>query len=219
MDNIFQSRKTIRKYINKPVDKETLVKILEDATEAPSWANSQPWELYVAAGEPLEQLRAAYLESFEKGDPGNLDIPAPKAWPDYIQDRMSKSAEKMFHAMGIAREDQEARKENWRNNFKFFDAPVAVFLCMDASLTEWSILDLGHFSASLMLAAKAHGLDSTPAASSVSYPQHIRRILDVPDNQKIVVGIMLGYADESHPYNKPDSSRVPLEEVVRFRGI
>ncbi|MFL6558072.1 MAG: hypothetical protein ACJ8MO_18390, partial [Bacillus sp. (in: firmicutes)] len=62
-------------------------------------------------------------------------------------------------------------------------------------------------------------LDSAPAASSVSYPHHIRKVLDIPDNQKIIVGIMIGYSDAEHPYNQYNSSRVPIEEVVHFRGI
>jgi hypothetical protein len=42
-----------------------------------------------------------------------------------------------------------------------------------------------------MLAAKAHGLDSAPAASSVSYPHHIRKVLDIPENKKILLELWL----------------------------
>ncbi|MFB5283171.1 nitroreductase family protein [Peribacillus sp. Hz7] len=119
--------------------KETLVKVFDDATRAPSWANSQPWEIYVAAGETLEELRSAYLQSYENGEPGQQEMPVPKEWPDYIQERMNQAYAASFKAMGIERDDQEAREANWKNNFAFFNAPVAVFLCLDASLTDWSM--------------------------------------------------------------------------------
>lgn len=132
---------------------------------------------------------------------------------------MKKGFAELFIQMGISWDDEEARRENRKNNYRFFDAPIVVSLCLDDSLTEWSLLDLGLFAENLMLAAKAYGLDSAPAAGSVSYPHHIRKILSIPDNQKIIVGIMIGYADENHSYNQVRSSRVPLEEVIHFKGI
>jgi len=216
---VFFERHAIRKYLDKPVSKEILEKVLTDATRAPSWANSQPWEIYVAAGEKLEALRVAYLKSFQNHEPHTQDLPTPKAWPEYIDNRLKKSFAESFKSMGIVRDDEAARYRNWKNNYEFFGAPIGVFLCLDTSLSDWSLFDLGMFANSLMLAAKAHGLDTAPAASSVSYPHHIRKILDIPDNQKIIVGIMVGYADVEHPYNQYISSRVPLEEVVHFRGI
>lgn len=216
---LFYERYTVRKYLNKPVSKELLTKVLEAATRAPSWANSQPWELYVAAGEKLEQLRAAYVESFENNEPRQQDLPVPVEWPEYLDSRMKQGFADAFKERGIDRADEAARRENTLNNYRFFGAPVAVFLCMDASLTDWSLLDIGIFANSLMLAAKAYGLDSAPAASSVCYPQHLRRILEIPDHQKIIVGIMIGYGDQDHPYNQYRSKRVPVEEVAHFRGI
>ena len=44
------SRSTIRAFNPDPVGRETTLKILEAATRAPSWANTQPWELFVAGG-------------------------------------------------------------------------------------------------------------------------------------------------------------------------
>ena len=218
-DKIFFERHTTRKYLDKPVSKGLLTEILTAATRAPSWANSQPWEIYVASGKKLEELRRAYLQSFVNHELHTQDLPTPKVWPEYIDNRMKKSFAESFKSMGIVRDDEAARYKNWKNNYQFFGAPVAIFLCLEHSLTDWSLFDLGMFANSLMLAAKAHGLDSAPAASSVSYPHHIRNVLGIPDNQKIIVGIMIGYADREHPYNQYVSSRVPIEEIVHFRGI
>ena len=46
MNSIF-TRVSIRKYQDKPVEKEKIEKILRAAMQAPSAANQQPWEFYV----------------------------------------------------------------------------------------------------------------------------------------------------------------------------
>ncbi|WP_458119643.1 nitroreductase family protein [Paenibacillus sp. Z6-24] len=217
MSNLFEQRKTVRKYTSQPVPHEVLRSVLEDAQKAPSWANSQPWEVYVATGEALERLRAANLKAYDEKVPADdSDMPRPAVWPEYLQERMNAAYAKVFEQSGIARDDQQAREDNWRNNFYFFNAPVAAFICLDRNLTEWSTLDAGIYAGNLMLAAAQHGLGSTPAASSVSYPHILREVLGISEHQRVVVGIMLGYEDKEHPYNRPTSSRVPLEENIHF---
>ncbi len=55
MDGIF-SRVSIRKYQDRPVEKEKLEAILRAAMQAPSAGNQQPWEFYVVTDK--EKLRA-----------------------------------------------------------------------------------------------------------------------------------------------------------------
>lgn len=46
MENIFH-RVSIRKYEDKPVEKEKILQILKAGMQAPSARNQQPWEFYV----------------------------------------------------------------------------------------------------------------------------------------------------------------------------
>ena len=56
MDQIFK-RVSIRKYQDRPVEKEKTMAILRAAMQAPSAANQQPWEFYVVTNkEKLEIL-------------------------------------------------------------------------------------------------------------------------------------------------------------------
>lgn len=219
-NSLFDRRHTVRMYTDQPVQKDVLFKVLADAQKAPSWANSQPWEVYVAVGEPLARLKAANIAAFEKNEPGDNDsVIWPEKWPEKLQTRMNRTYKEIFEATGVARDNEQARRENWKNNYNLFNAPAAVFLCLDESLTEWSTLDLGIYAGNLMLAANAHGLGTTPAASSVKYANPIRDILGIPDHYRIMVGIMIGYENKDHPYNRPRTSRVPVEEAVHFRGL
>jgi nitroreductase len=50
-------RRTTRAFKPDTIGRDRILKVLEPALAAPSWANTQPWEIFVAAGEPLERIR------------------------------------------------------------------------------------------------------------------------------------------------------------------
>src|SRR5574340_74141 len=81
-------RRTIRAFKRNRIDRSLLVKILEPALHAPSWANTQPWENFVASGEPLERLRTGYAEKLKGCVPRNPDISMPKDCPYACLTRM-----------------------------------------------------------------------------------------------------------------------------------
>jgi nitroreductase len=213
------SRYSTRAFKPDSVDRETITRILEAATRAPSWANTQPWEIFVAGGDVLNGLRHAYLENFHKGVTGKSDLPRPQQWPPALQKRMEELAAQRYKTAGIGRDDKAARQAIFEANYRFFDAPVVIYLCMDRTLTPWSIFDIGMLAQSIMLAAQQHGLGSIPAVSLASYPYLIRRELEIPDDLLIIFGIALGYSDAQHPQNKFRSPRRPVQEVVRFKGF
>lgn len=168
------SRHSVRAFKPVPVGKETLSKVFAAANMAPSWADTQPWEVFVAGGEPLNKLREAFLARFDRGVPSQPDLPRPQDWPPALKQRMAEFADHRFAAMGLDRNDEQVRRASSRRNFEFFDAPVVVYLCMDRTLTPWSIFDMGLFAQSLMLAAQEFGVDSVPAVNLVAYPDLIR---------------------------------------------
>lgn len=50
-----ESRRSIRKYLNKRVEKEKLVQILESARLAPSGNNTQPWTFIIVESEEIKE--------------------------------------------------------------------------------------------------------------------------------------------------------------------
>ncbi|MDD2620141.1 MAG: nitroreductase family protein [Syntrophomonadaceae bacterium] len=75
-------RRSIRKYLDKPIEPEVLQYILEGAVMAPSAVNNQPWYfLAVQSQEQMEKLRGIFQEvsvnvkaALEKRFPNNPEV-------------------------------------------------------------------------------------------------------------------------------------------------
>jgi nitroreductase len=219
VEDALNNRFTCRAFKQDPVNKETVLKILKEAIRSPSWSNTQPWEIFVAGGEVLERIRRAYMENFANDVKSNPDIPMADNWPEQHKQRTKNLGVSRYKHLGISRDDKVARNASWRLNYKFFGAPLVVYLCMDKSLKEWSMYDLGSLSQSIMLAAQGHGVDSAPAVTLVAYPKIVRKEIEIPEELSIVIGIAMGYKDNESSQNTFRSTRRPLDEVVRLNGI
>ena len=206
------ARRCVRAFKPDPVSRQTVTAILQAAARTPSWADSQPWQVYVAGGETLERLRTAFLERTRQEVPGAPDLLTPKEWPPAIKQRSSEMNAARIAARGVSPDDKAPRRSFLENNRRFFGAPAVVYLCMDRSLTPWSIFDMGMMAQSIMLAAQDHGVDSAPAVNLVTYPDLIRAELSIPDELMIMMGVALGYRDPDDPGLSFRSPRRPLED-------
>jgi len=213
------TRFTCRAFKADPVDRSTLEKIMEAALRSPSWANTQPWEVYVAGGEVVNRLREAYLANLKNCIPRSPELTAPKQWPPTHLMRMENLKSERMATIERVCLDKSMLKGLPEMNYHFFYAPIVAYICMDKTLTPWSIYDLGLFSQSLMLAARHYGVDSAPAVTLVAHPDLVRKELKIPEDLQIIIGIALGYADTDHPQNKFRSPRRTVSEAITFKGI
>lgn len=204
------ARHSVRAFLPKQVEKQKLDAILEAAVRTPSWANSQPWELFIATGATLDRIRKGYAGKYAEKAEVITEIPRPAQWPDSCVKRREQLQP------GMARDCGDAAKEFGTLNQAIFNAPAAIYICVDKILGEWALYDVGAYTQSLMLAAVHHGLDTIPAYTMMLYPDVLRKELKIPDNLKLAIGIAIGYADKEHGINKFSSERSPLGETVRF---
>lgn len=204
------ARHSTRAFLPKPVDKGTLTAVLEAASRTPSWANSQPWEVFVATGSVLERIKAAYAEKYAQKSATSPETPRPEQWSEAAINRQKQLRPDM------ARDCGDAANDFFAVNQAMFYAPAVIYICMDKILSEWSLYDIGAYSQSVMLAAVHHGLSTIPAITLMLYPDVLRQELSIPDNLKLTIGIAIGYADKGHGINKFVSGRSPFGETVRF---
>jgi nitroreductase len=212
-------RYTVRAFKPDAVDRNTLERILEAALKAPSWANTQPWEIYVAGGEVLNRLREAYVANLRNCVPRRPDLAAPKQWPPALLRRMETLRAERMATLERVCLDKSTLKDLSEMNYHFFYSPAVVYLCMDRTLTPWSVFDLGLLAQSIMLAAQHFGVDTATAVTLVAHPDLIRQELKIPDNLSIIIAIALGHADRDHPQNQYRTARRTVMEAVKFLGI
>ncbi|MDR2354740.1 MAG: nitroreductase [Clostridiales Family XIII bacterium] len=204
------ARHSTRAFLADPVEKDKLLAVSEAAVRAPSWANSQPWEVFVATGATLDNIKRAYLEKYEAKEAPAPETPLPTEWPQASKDRRKLLDD------GIKQTCGEAAKQFGPLNRGMFNAPAVAFVCMDKRLSPWSLYDLGAYAQCLMLAALEKGLGAIPAITLVLYPDVLRRELRIPDALKVVIGIAIGYIDKRHDINKFVSGRIPFAETTHF---
>lgn len=214
-----ESRRSARAFKPEPVRKEVVLKILAAANWSPSWADTQPWEVFVAGGEPLARIRERFLARYEAGMPPAFDVPRPEEWPAGPLKRMMDFVEDRCACMGVTPGDEAAREASVRRNFEFFGAPAVVFLCLHKDLSPWSYFDLGLFAQSLMLAAMEYSVGSVIAVNLAAYPDIIHEELSVPQDYKVMIGIALGYEDSEAAVNQGRSIRRAVEDAVALSGL
>lgn len=209
-----ETRTSVRRFKPDPVPKELLAQVVNTARWAPSYKNTQPWEVVVVSGQKKEGLTRLLTELLESNISVCPDLPHPTSWPEPIERRMNEHLLKRLAAMGVDLNDPAMRKQSKLANFRFYGAPHAIFLYQDAELTAWSIFDLGLFAQSLMLAAHALGLGTVPQAFLTDYAPQVKEYLGIPANKRLVLGISIGYPNIRDGDFR--SSRTEMSEFTRW---
>lgn len=214
-------RKSIRAFRPDPLSKETVAKVLEAAQRSPSGTNTQPWHVYVCAGDVKQAITDDVLELARAGGGTSYEEHDyyPSQWKDIHRDRRRGIGWALYGLLGIKKGDREASAKQGARNFLFFDAPVGLFITVDSYLGRGSWADAGMYAQTIMLAAKGFGLDTCPQAAWIPYQEPIYRHLQIPEDQALVTGMSLGYADHDAIENTVVSDREKLENVAHYRGF
>ena len=209
-------RRSIRQFLPKPVPHEVIQDIISEAVWAPSWGNTQQWEMMVVTGDKLTILREENKKALFAGQKAQPEIPFPEVWPDANKARYEEIGKVVLESLATDRDDKEGRLQNTGNMFSFFDAPVLLYFMVDKQLSlEYAVLDVGLILQNVSLLACDKGLGSCIMAVSVMYADIVRKILPVPDNKRLVIGTALGYPDLEAPINNFERQR-DLEQVVTW---
>lgn len=218
MEALVRSRTAVRAFSPGPVSKSDVRKILDVARHAPSNSNTQPWFVHVLEGEPKQRFTEAVLRSHEEDA-----LPPSKHFPDDLpaqcRDWQADFGARYYKLLGIDREDVASRYRQTGRNYCFFDAPVGLIFSIDKRLTKHSWLDFGLFLQTLMLVAKSRGLDTCPQVSFVRHEPVIRDFLKLPENQSVVCGMSLGYAQRDAALNRMGMPRAEVDQFATFWGF
>jgi nitroreductase len=216
-----RTRKSIRDFTADPVPQPILREIIEVASRAPSAENSQPWEFTVVAGDVLDAIRNVNIEKLRAKAACHTDLPT-KGLPrdSAYRRRQIEIAKQLFELMDIPREDIEKRDRWMERGFRYFNAPAAVVISMDRSLSyPRPIFDIGSIAQNICLVALHYGLGTCIANQGIAYPEVLHELAKIPESKRIVISIAIGYPNWDFPANKVVSNREPAENISTWIGF
>jgi nitroreductase len=220
---VIQQRKSIRAFKPDPVPRDVLNHIAELALRAPSWANTQPWELAIVSGAKLEAIKEAF--STQHGARALPDFPGPEEFPDAYKARFQNLAARMSEAAQKGRRGKKAG-EWYLQGPRLYGAPAAIYVLIDRSFFEqhtglnvYPVFDCGLLAQNIMLLATDHGLGTIVQAQAVHYPNVLRQIMGLPESKLVLVGIAIGYPDWDNPINGFRSDREAVGSLVKWYGF
>ena len=217
LDQSIRERRSVRGFLPKPVSRDVLEQVLGLAQHAPSNCNVQPWRVYIASGDALEELRTALIQAVTSNASPVMVTPIDEFVGGY-RDRQVACAVELYSKMGIERDDRLGRLKASLRNFEFFDAPHVAYICMAKSFGIGVALDVGMYVQTLMLAMQSRGISSCAQAALRSFPELVGEQLGIPDDEQILCGLSFGYEDPSVPANQTRQPRDPIASNVFFRG-
>ena len=211
------TRRSIRAFLDKPVDLATITRVMDKARWAASGCNYQPWEASIVTGAALKDLQAKIVANGPQA--AEYDWAAPGAEEAYKK-RLDGVSAGMFGAMGIAREDGAGRMAAMAKNAVSFDAPAVMFVYFPRLMKEPQWSDVGMWLQTVALLLREEGLDSCYQEFMALYATTIRDFLGL-DHERYMFfcGMAIGYRDPEAPVNNFARERVPLEEHVKFIGF
>jgi nitroreductase len=211
-----QTRRAVRGFTDEPVPTEVLERVLSAAAWVPSGSNVQPWRIYVVTGQPLARLKKVAVERVAAGDP--WDEPEYVMYPPTLKppygERRSAFGKERYSALGVAREDWEARQRAAIANWDCFGAPAALFCYIDRDLGRPQWADLGMYLQTVMLLLRAERLHSCPQMSWAKVHKTVAEFVSPPYELMLFCGMSIGYEDPAVSYIR--TGRAPLEETVTF---
>ena len=205
---LMKERHSTRMFESKEIPKDVLKDIISTSLLSPSWTNSQPWKLYIDSGKALDEIKKIWLSNYEQKVERKPDIPIAH------RNEFSELSQKNMAELGKTFTDF-SKDDIMKYNYIIFNAPTVIYITLNKGYSKWSAYDLGAISMALMLAAKDRGIDSIPATSVVVFPDVLRKILKIPDNEDIIIGIAFGY-EEKCLANDYRATKFKVEDVCTF---
>ncbi len=214
-------RRSIRAFLDKPVSRDLIERLLDIAARAPSGTNMQPWKAHVVVGAEKERVTEAVLADFAETGTQRHNSEYryyPEEFFDPYLSRRRKVGWDMYGILGIKKGDGAAMAAQHGRNYMFFDAPVGIIFTIDRRLEIGSWLDYGMFLGNVTVAARGMGLDTCPQAAFAPHHRTIRAHLPITEDEVVVCGMALGHADPAAPENTLETERVPAAEFCAFSG-
>ncbi|ALW88283.1 MULTISPECIES: nitroreductase family protein [Deinococcus] len=187
-----ETRRSIRKYVQEPMNQDDLHEILRLASLAPSAWNAQTWRFAVVQDAAIKQQ----LQDAAYGQGQVTNAPAVIVVYSDMEDTLATVEETAHPGMG------EAGRTGQRNTFDgvFGAQPVA-------QRGQWGLSQANIAFGFLMLAARGLGYDTVPMLGFD--PAKVKEILGLPEHVQFAGLLPVGKrAEDGFPHHRHSVERI-----------
>ena len=128
VSDAIRTRHSVREFEDRAIPESALRELLEDALRAPSWKNSQPWQLHVLTGAKKTGLAQKLVAAASGAATPRPDTAWLESYPNDARKRMFDLGMQVYGVAGIDRKDKAARDAFMLRNFEYFGAPAAILI-------------------------------------------------------------------------------------------
>src|ERR1700748_3353964 len=97
LEELLGERYSVRAFLPREVDRNTIEHVLAVAQRTASWCNSQPWQVVIASGEAKERFRKAIYSEAASGAPEGSDFPFPREYLGVYLERRRESGFQLYN--------------------------------------------------------------------------------------------------------------------------
>lgn len=184
---LIKQRRSIRRFQDKPVERELIEEIIQAGRYAPSDRNRQPWRFIIITNkEYIHDLSEKVKEELKKLLRKKINVPKE------LKERENKI---LLAAAAYAKEDHI-----------FFDAPVLILVLTDDKL--FSTESTACCTQNMMLAAYSLGIGSCwiGLANVLNLNKKYLKDIGVPEGYHIAAAIVFGYPAE-------EKMKLPIRKI------
>ena len=193
------TQRAIRYWVEEPVSRELIERVIEAASKAPSGSNHQPWMFVVADRDPVKTSIAEALRDYYEEGPLKTLVESSQKTEDSSQRLMMSGAENFF--------------TNLRT------APAIIIPCLyklSSPTSEMNTLIAGSSIylavQNMLLAARALGLGTLMTTSHSLIEEVIRDVCKIPDDAQPAALIPIGFPAVKFGPTK----RKPVRDIIAW---
>ncbi len=214
-------RISTRAFLDKPITEAEARDWLAQGQRSPSGGNLQPWRVHVVAGDAraaVVDMAMKALMANPKGEPTEYPIYPENLWNPH-EERRQTIGKQMFETLGIAKDDKAARLAWFAGNFRFFDAPLAIFVILDKRMGHGQWAHTGMFLQTLALLAEERGWATCMQECWGMLRPSLKTHLNLDNGEVVWCGMAVGYPDKEAAVNTLQSERADVDEFASFAGF
>ena len=197
------TRTSIRAFLDQPVPKTLVERVLEASRWAPTGVNRQGWRVTAVTGDRCKTLSARLAERAREKMP---QTPGTSGLDPDVR-RRSKALMDDFTQIAEAQE-QSLWEFVVLGSYRLYDAPVAIVVSHDGKRAG----AIAPFVTTMLLAAHDLGLGTCWLGYPVGYADLIRETLDIPEEERI--GAVVGRGDRAAEGQPKRHCKEPNQKLV-----